>query len=327
MPLKNRYAIISVDTEALPKRAAGDHVKRLIWGCHDNGTAGIREICSVADEINVKPVFFVDACASHFYPEEIDAVIRWLDGAGHDVQLHTHSEYLPEDFWLRHGFSYRPRFLNQYEMEKAKFVISYFAKVITDLTGKPIRAFRAGSFRWNASTIHALKAAKIPLSFNNSMKAFARGVCTYSEPTNNVYQWSNGVIEVPVTEQPIIPSLVKNWWGRLQFPLPGVTENPFQRDLKPFTKGDSPLLVALLHSWSLLHWDANGHAVYRGEKRIEEFRRLMKKLAKDYDIIDTADFMDLLARGKITPSHSVRVHSAQIKSVNQGADRFRKQSR
>jgi hypothetical protein len=29
---RERYALLTVDTEALPKRAAQDHVKRLIWG-------------------------------------------------------------------------------------------------------------------------------------------------------------------------------------------------------------------------------------------------------------------------------------------------------
>jgi hypothetical protein len=86
---------------------------------------------------------------------------RWLDGEGQDVQLHTHSEYLPERFWIEHGFKYRPRFLNQYVDDKAVFTIRHFGKFISNITGKPLRAFRAGSFRWNASTIRALGDADI----------------------------------------------------------------------------------------------------------------------------------------------------------------------
>ena len=56
----NKYTIITVDTEALPKRAVTDHVRRLIWGEHENGTAGVREMCAVGDEFGVKHVFFVD---------------------------------------------------------------------------------------------------------------------------------------------------------------------------------------------------------------------------------------------------------------------------
>lgn len=316
MTVKNRYAMLTVDTEALPKRAPGDHVKRLIWGEHENGTAGVREMCSIADEVGGKLVFFVDACASHFYPEEIPEVIRWLDSAGHDVQLHTHSEYLPDDFWAAHGFRYRPRFLNQYMKGKAEFTIGHFSKVISDITKKPVRAFRAGSFRWNSATIRALAAAGIPLSFNNSMKAYVDGNCVHSEPTNSPYLWSNGVIEVPVTERRLFPFLTKDWWERMQFPVSNVFPNFPWPILQPLMEQEeSSLLVMLLHSWSLLHWDRNGHAVYRGERRTEDFRRLLKRLTLDYDIITTEDFLDLHRRGKLAATDTVSVSKARAQST------------
>src|SRR5690606_16416167 len=102
------------------------------------------------------------------------------------------------------------------------FTIRHFGKFIADLTGKPLRAFRAGSFRWNANTIRALQEADIPLSFNNSTHACLVGQCTYSEPTNRPYRWSNGVIEVPITERRFFPLFGKEWWGRLQFPVANV---------------------------------------------------------------------------------------------------------
>jgi len=40
----------------------------------------------------------------------------------------------------------------------------------------------------------------------------------------------------------------------------------------------------------------------------------MKKLAKDYDIITTADFLDLHARGKIKTTHTVDVSLAEMKT-------------
>lgn len=311
---KNKYITLTVDTEALPKRASQGHVKRLIWGEHARGTAGVREMCDAADEAGAKLVFFVDACGAYAQLDEIAKVVRWLDGAGHDVQLHAHPEYLPEAFWSEHGFKYRPRFLNQYDADKAVFTIKHFGKFISDLTGKPIRAFRAGSFRWNADTIRALGEAGIPLSFNNSMNAYLAEQCTYSEATNQPYVWSNGVIEVPATERRFYSAFGKDWWGRLQFPVLQNWRNPPWRVLWPHTVGrDSSFLVILLHSWSLLYWDENGHATYRDDKRLEDFRRLMRKLAKDYDIITTADFLDLHARGKIKTTHTVDLALAEMK--------------
>jgi hypothetical protein len=311
---KDRYALLTVDTEALPNRASEDHVQRLIWGRHEHGTAGIREMCGAADEAGVRLVFFVDACGAFSHPDEMTEVVRWLDAAGQDVQLHTHSEYLPEAFWPEHGFKYRPRFLNQYGAEKAAFTIRHFGKLISDLTGKPLRAFRAGSFRWNADTIRALAAASIPLSFDNSMNAFLAGQCTYSEPTRQPYRWSNGVVEVPVTERKFFPLLGKEWWGRLQFPVGDWLGNPPWRVLRPYTVGgDASFLVLLLHSWSLLYWDENGHAMYRDDKRIQDFRKLVRQLSKDYDIITTVDFLDLHARGKIGTSHTLDLALAEMK--------------
>ncbi|EXI68577.1 MAG: hypothetical protein AW08_00889 [Candidatus Accumulibacter adjunctus] len=312
---KLRYVLLTVDTEALPKRAVDDHVRRLIWGEHSNGTAGVREMCSAAQEVNAKLTFFVDACGAYSRLNEAAEVVRWLDAAGQDVQLHTHPEYLPEQFWLEHGFKYRPRFLNQYGAHKAAFTILHFGKFIVDLTGKPLRAFRAGSFRWNADTIRALGEAGIPLSFNNSMRALADGQCVYSEPTNRPYLWSNGVVEVPVTERYVaLPFNGKSWWQKFQFPLDGFLGNGPWRVLGPYTRvADASFLVLLLHSWSLLYWDEHGHAVYRDDRRIEAFRQLVRRLAKDYDIITTEDFLDLHARGKIATTHEVDLTKAEMK--------------
>lgn len=312
---KDRFVMLTVDTEALPKRAEHDHVKRLIWGQHDRGTAGIREMCAVASEFNAKLTFFVDACGAYDYLDEVSEVVRWLDAAGQDIQLHAHPEYLPEQFWKAHGFKYRPRFLNQYGADRAIFTIKHFGKFISDLTGKPLRAFRAGSFRWNADTIRALAEVGIPLSFNNSMRAMADGQCVYSEPTNRPYLWSNGVVEVPVTERHVaLPFVGKSWWQKFQFPVGDVLGNRPWRVLRPYARGENAsFLVLLLHSWSLLYWDENGYAEYRDDRRLEDFRKLMKKLAKDYDIITTADFLDLHARGKIKATHTVDLVQADVK--------------
>lgn len=311
---KSRYALLTIDAEALPKRASSDHVKRLIWGDHERGTAGVREMCSAADDVGAKLVFFVDACGAYSRLDEVAHVVRWLDAAAHDVQLHTHPEYLPESFWKEQGFKSRPRFLNQFDAKKARFVIRYFGQFISDITGKSLRAFRAGSFRWNADTILALSEARIPLSFNNSMNAFLGGQCTYSEPTNIPFRWSNGVIEVPATERKFYSALGKSWWGRLQFPVLQHWRNPPWRILWPHTIGrNSSFLVLLLHSWSLLYWDENGHAVYRDDKRIEDFRKLIRQLAKDYDIITTAEFLDLQERGKIALTRTVDLTLAEMR--------------
>ena len=316
---RNRYAMLTVDTEALPKRATEDHVKRLMWGVHEKGRAGVGEMASIGDEFGVKHVFFVDQCGAYAYLDETKEVVRQLDAAGQDVQLHTHPEYLPDSFWAEHGLARRPQYMNQYTDDaRAEFVIRHFGGLISAETGKPVLAHRAGSFRWNASTIRALKSTGVQLSFNNSQCAVHAGQCNYSEPTNLPFQWSNGVIEVPMTEKKILPKVGKEeWWARLTYP-----ESPYFR-FRPWWgkllldafSGSPTFSIFLLHSWSLLYWDENGRATYKDDQRVEGYRKLLARLTKDYDVITTPEFLDLQTRGKIRTTHTTDLGRAELKAA------------
>ncbi|WP_322995279.1 polysaccharide deacetylase [Castellaniella sp.] len=313
---KNRYLMLTVDTEALPKRAAEDHVNRLMWGRHPNGTAGIAEMAAIGDEFNAKHVFFVDLCGAYFYQEETAQVVRWLHAAGQDVQLHTHPEYLPPSFWEGHQHSAKPRFMNQYhDDDRAEFVIRHFAQMLSGLTGEPVRAHRAGSFRWNADSIRALDAAGIPLSFNNSMAAMLAEQSVFGVPTNTPFRWSNGVVEIPMTEKQFFPQLCDDKiWIRLTYPESRYFHcKPWWGPLLFNTISESPdFAVFLLHSWSLLYWDENGYGTYQDDRRIEGYRKLLRRLSKDYDIITTQDFLDLQARGQIAIPHTMDLAQAEF---------------
>jgi len=316
MKPKSRYALLTVDTEALPKRASSDHVKRLIWGEHDNGTAGVREMSAIGDEFGAKHIFFVDMCGAYARRDEVCDVVRWLDAAGQDVQLHAHPEYLPEDFWPEYNFSHRPRFMNQYADDKDNFVISHFGKMITDITHKPLQAFRAGSFRWNAGTLRALANNHIPLSFNNSMCAVHNEQCLHSLPTNDPFRWSNGIIEVPMTEKKILPRLERDWWARLQYPQSKFFRyRPWWTSFLPGSAShQTPVLVFLLHSWSLLTWDENGYGVFKNDAPLEGYRKLIRHLSRDYEIITTTELLDVIEKGIIPLPHTEDLAQAELRA-------------
>lgn len=311
---RQRYAMLTVDAEALPRRAASDHVERLLWGKHARGTAGLREMCAIGDEFSAKHIFFVDLCGAYQALGQMQEVVRWLHLAGQDVQLHAHPEVLPEEFWVSQGLLPRPMLMNEYADEaRAATLLRYFGGLIAEWTNKKILAFRAGSFRWNSNLIRALKSAEVPLSFNNSMRAFMSAKCSHGEPTNYPYAWSNGVIEIPVTEERLVPHPGgTQFWASLTYPESPYF--PFRADRKswlPRILGGVPCFsVFLLHSWSLLYWDENGHATYRDDQRLEGYRKLLSKLTKDYDVITTRDFLDLHARGKIPINHTVDIEKA-----------------
>ena len=230
--MAKRYALLTVDTEALPRCAEDNHVQRLVWGEHSTGTAGIREMSSIG----------------------------------------------------------------------AEFVFRHFGKLISDVTGKPILAYRTGSFRWNALTIHALRAALLER-------------CPTGQPDCLPYAWSNGTIEVPVTERftPGVPDVKPDRWSSLTYP----ESSYFQYGSRPTTFWKDPLWslpkvsVVLMHSWSLLDLDENGFFQYTNDCLLEGYRLFMQRVVKDYDVITTADLLDLQARGKIRLSRTVNLEQVE----------------
>ncbi|MFA1604573.1 polysaccharide deacetylase [Alcaligenes faecalis] len=308
-----RYCLLTVDVEALSARAADCHVQRLVWGRHPLGVAGIREFCAIGDECGAKHVFFTDLCGAYSSFSQMREVVSWLDSQGQDVQLHTHPETLPKSFWKQHGWSALPRYMNQYtEQSRVQFVLHHFSKLITDITGKPILAHRAGSFRWNTLTIKALQKLGIPLSFNQSMRALESGRGVHGEPDCLPYSWSNGVIEVPVTERwvPGVPGFRPDRWVSLTYPESPYFKfgsRPIPAWKHPFAPKPAPVTVVLLHSWSLLERDEAGHAVYRDDRLLEGYRKFVRRLVKDCDVITTAEFLELRAQGKIDISRTVNL--------------------
>lgn len=133
----NRYLLITNDTEALPNRATEDHVRRLMWGEHDNGVAGVREMTSIVKEFNGKITFFIDMCGALDRKTEVLDVARWLDENGQDVELHLHPEYLPQDYWSNLGFRSKPVWINQYEevdRDRLRHLIKTFSENLKRLS-------------------------------------------------------------------------------------------------------------------------------------------------------------------------------------------------
>ncbi|QBH19255.1 polysaccharide deacetylase [Alcaligenes faecalis] len=314
--LNRRYILLTVDVEALSGRAVEQHVQRLVWGKHSAGTAGIREMSSIGDEFGAKHVFFADLCATLEHQTQMLDAVRWLNQQGQDVQLHAHPETLPKSFWVDRGLDHRPALMNEYkDQSRAEFVFRHFGKLISDVTGKPILAHRAGSFRWNALTIRALQAVGIPLSFNQSMRAAFLKRCPVGQPDCLPYAWSNGTIEVPVTERftPSRSEAHPDRWSSLTYP----ESSYFQYGSRPTTFWKDPLWslpkvsVVLMHSWSLLELDENGHFHYTNDRLLEGYRLFLQRIVKDYDVITTAEFLDLQARGKIRLSRTVNLEQVE----------------
>ena len=312
---ENKYLILTNDTEALPNRARDNHVRRLMWGEHENGVAGVKEMTSVVKEFNGKITYFVDICGALDRKSEVLDVARWLNDNGQDVELHLHPEYLPDSFWDNTGYRLNPKLMNLYEeidRDKLRFLFKTFAGELESVIGRKINAYRAGSFRWNAMTIELLKELDIPLSFNNTQASMALGQCPYASSMQRPFRWSNGIIEVPVTEKNFFPNLNDNWWVRYQYPLCSLVRyRTGLGSIIPYSvSAKDDFLVCLMHSWSFLYRDDDGFEYYRDDKRKEDFRKMLRKMSRDFDIIDSRDLKDLIDSGKIVVDHTEDIKKA-----------------
>ena len=120
------------------------------------------------------------------------------------------------------------------------------------------------------------------------------------------FKWSNGIIEVPVTEKNFFPKFSDNWWVRFQYPLCSLVRyRPRWCSFIPYSISPKDnFVVCLMHSWSFLYRDENGIEYYKDDKRMEGFRRMLKSMSKDFDIIDSKNLLDLINTGKIDISHT-----------------------
>lgn len=307
--MNNRYIILTNDTEALPNRATEDHVRRLMWGEHGNGVAGVREMASIVKEFNGKITYFVDMCGALDRKNEVLEVAKWLNDNGQDVELHLHPEYLPADFWDKLGMRSKPTWLNEYQeqdRDRLRYLIKTFSSELESAIGRKIIAYRAGSFRWNSITLEVLKELGIPLSFNNTQASVAEGQCPYASSMQKPFRWSNGIIEVPVTERNFFAGFKNDWWVRYQYPLCSLVR--YRRGPLSFipysVSPKDDFLVCLMHSWSFLYRDENGYEYYKDDRYQNDFRKMLQKISKDFDIIDSRDLKDLIDTGKIQIDHT-----------------------
>ena len=307
--IMNRYCILTNDTEALPNRATEDHVNRLMLGKFNEGKAGVQEMAEIAREFNGKITFFVDLCGAYDRKDEILDVVKWLDTHGQDVELHLHPEYLPDEFWEKNGFSTNPRFLNTYQendKDKLRFIFNTFAGELESVINRKINAYRAGSFRWNNLSMDILKEMGIPMSFNNTVASRVLGQCPYAIPYQKPFRWSNGIIEVPVTEKNFFSRFRDNWWVRFQYPLCSLVRyRSSLGSLIPYSVSPKDeFVVCLMHSWSFLERDKDGYQYYKDDRLQEEFRSMLKKMSRDFDIIDSRDLKYLIDSGKFPVDHT-----------------------
>jgi len=152
-----------------------DAFRRYIHGPTANGDFGLAYQLKVLSEHGLKGVFFVEPLFSaRFGPEPLAEIVGMIEAAGHEVQLHMHTEWVDEAREpLLPNVDRKRQHLRYFSREEQAILIRKGKTMLEKAGAGQVNAFRAGSFGFNRDTLHAL--AVNGLEFDSSYNAILFG--------------------------------------------------------------------------------------------------------------------------------------------------------
>ncbi len=140
--------------------------RRYVYGPTRRGDRGLGFILKVLNDHGLRSTFFVEPLFSlRFGPDPLAELVGLIHGAGQDVQLHLHTEWLDESRAepLFPHIREKRQHLMYFNREEQTALIAE-GKRLLEAAGAPMPvAFRAGSFAMNRDTLPALHANEIYL--------------------------------------------------------------------------------------------------------------------------------------------------------------------
>lgn len=303
-----QYLVITIDVEAQPGRASQDHVERLIYGNFPGkGRAGIVEMMDIADRYHVKLSFFLDVLEEVIYPKQIEAVARLIVGRGHDLQLHTHPENMPDTFFAKLGF---PRKLsNDFTGSEAAALFGEVKNLVGGWGLPPFVAYRAGSYRYSPGLVQAMPGAGISFSYNYNVVAPAQR--KYHLQNIPMFRWENDLIEIPVSfVGEAGASLVR--FDDMTYLPSGNPQDAYAMIDRFQSQWPAPnVLVMMLHSWSLLDLPpGSSFFEYKDSVRLTLFDRFLASLPENVKVVSARELSALVAQGVVSVSD--RMSTAKV---------------
>ena len=135
-----------------------DAFKTFIYGTKRSGDLGLPLKLKILNDHGLKGVFFVEALfATRFGKEPLAEIVGLIHEAGHEVQMHVHTEWVDEVEDLLHlGRSGNRQNLYMFTREEQTELIAIAKDLLADCGAARINTFRAGNFGMNADTVKAL---------------------------------------------------------------------------------------------------------------------------------------------------------------------------
>ncbi|MES3020530.1 MAG: hypothetical protein V4857_02990 [Pseudomonadota bacterium] len=289
---------ITVDTEVWPNTpgwprtpiaAARTDFRResalYLDGATGAGEFGVGYQLAMLARYGLKACFFVEPlAAARIGTAALEKVVGQVQRAGHEVQLHLHTEWLGD----LHDATLPPRyrqFMHEFSMPEQAALIRAGAALLEQAGAAPVCAFRAGSFGANADTLRALAACG--LAYDSSYNP----TCLHPD-----------FARTPVLEQ---PARIGGVW---EFPVSSYADYPRHRRHAQlcacsFAEMRAALMAAwqarwysfviVLHSFELLRGRSPPHTPAPDWRVVGRFESLCRLLDAERDKFSTTLFREL----------------------------------
>jgi len=159
-----------------------DAFRRYIHGPTPKGQYGLPFQLRLLNESGLRAVCFVEPLfAMRFGSDPLAEIVALVRDAGHEPQLHLHTEWVDEArVPLFPGVTGKRQYLRQFSLAEQSTLIKAGRKLLAQAGAPDVAAFRAGSFGFNRDTLRALQrnGMSIDSSYNATMFGPDSGVMT-----------------------------------------------------------------------------------------------------------------------------------------------------
>lgn len=287
-----------------------------IDGATAEGSFGLGYQLSRLAEHRLKGVFFVEAlCAHVFGLDTLKRIVQPILAAGHEVQLHLHTEWLP--FMARDPVKgQRGHDMSDLTVDAQQVLIELGADALESAGAPRPTAFRAGNFGANLDTVRA--ASRAGMRFDASYNADRNATrCRIDSPEKALHPLLlEGIVEIPMT-------VLEDRFGFIrQASVRSFCVSEASWILDKAIREGWPAVVWLWHSFELINRSARRSSPIM----IERFDRLCASVAQRRGFLDASGFNQIPeaylpcpAVKQAPPRSGVRITMERI--VEQALDR------
>jgi hypothetical protein len=268
--------LVTIDTELSPaayQRGASttENYDSAILGRVADGEWGIKYQIGRLNEHGVKGVFLVEALSADvvgldFLKRTIDPILS----AGHEVQLHVHTEWLS---WIAHDPVDGRRGRNIADFgydDQCRLLTLGIENLLKAGAPRPI-AFRAGNYGANNDTLRALASVGIRYDTSYSFPYLGNPCTIMTKAALLDPVWLDGVIEVPVAFFTDYPDHSRH------FQLCAVSNSEMRTVLEQSIAQQRKSAVIVSHSFELLN-RARSRANPIVVRRFENLCRMLSEM-------------------------------------------------